>query len=41
MSKEIYSEQIFVPNVRISFPNLLRPKRIDEKSDPKYGATFI
>lgn len=41
MSNEVYSEQIFLPNVRISFPNLLRPKRVDANSDPKYGATFI
>ncbi len=41
MSKETYLESIHLTNVRISFPSLLRPKRMDEKSDPKYGATFI
>lgn len=34
-------ERLFIENVRISFPHLFVPRAMDERSEPKFQASFI
>lgn len=35
------SENIMTPEFRVSFPNLFRPSRFNEASDPKFSCTML
>lgn len=41
MAKSITSEKILLENVRLSFPDLDRPKAFKEGQEPKFGAAFL
>jgi ssDNA-binding protein len=41
MAKSVTSEVIAIPNARLSFPRLWKPKSFQEGQEPRFEATFI